>query len=358
VSQIDPIYDEIAGRVGRGDNELVPILLQKIVNLEQARIMRELPNTVEVITNNLAIDSKTVEENLQYLFERGVVTPGKRGWNMVTSEVLLKDFIATAPDKYYDKEIINLARDMSLVDPRKMAERIQRGEEKLPLRQTFRVIPKWRTIKDIPGVLPIEDIREIFRNNPPITIGRCPCRSIHRERGCQSGVPFESGCATTGRRSRRNAQRGIERRELTYDELIAYFDEIDQHPVVSMTGNSNRMPTAVCSCCSDCCGVLIRNSYVKPVLGQYTFAKSRFEVEDRPEECTACGICTDNRCPVNAISMKNYPGLDGERAYTDPEACIGCGLCVLTCPTDARKMKLVRPPEHIPDFETMFDDIP
>jgi NAD-dependent dihydropyrimidine dehydrogenase PreA subunit len=317
--------------------------------------LRELPNTAEVIANNLAMDSKTVEENLQYLFERGVVTPGRSGWNMVKSEVLLKDFIAIAADKYYDKEIINLARDMSLLDPQKMADRIKNGEEKLPITKTFRVIPKWRSIKDIPGILPIEDIREIFRDNPPITVGKCPCRSIHQEIGCESGVPFEAGCVNTGRRSQRNAQRGIERREMTYDELIAFLDEMDQYPVVNMTGNSNRMPTAVCSCCADCCGVFIRNSYVKPVLGEYTFEKSRFEVEDNPEECTSCGICTDNRCPVNAISMKEYPGLEGERAYTDPELCIGCGLCVLTCPTDARKMKLVRPPEYIPDFATIFD---
>jgi hypothetical protein len=30
MSQIDPIYYELGGRVGRGDNELVPELLQKI----------------------------------------------------------------------------------------------------------------------------------------------------------------------------------------------------------------------------------------------------------------------------------------------------------------------------------------
>jgi ferredoxin len=244
---------------------------------------------------------------------------------------------------------------MSLEDPTSQAERLKRGEE-IPIRQGMRVIPKWRSIKDIPGVLPIEDIREIFRNNPPIVVHNCPCRVVYRNRPCKDDVPVEV-CISAGKAAHRSLARGTGK-EMTYNELIAFLDKLDEFPIVTLTGNSNRMPSAICSCCSDCCGVLIRNSYVKPVLGQYTFAKSRFEVEDNPEECTACGICTDNRCPVNAISMKNYPGLNGERAYTDPEACIGCGLCVLTCPTDARKMKLVRPPEHIPDFESMFDDIP
>ena len=149
MSQIDPIYIELGSRVGRGKSELVPIILQKIANMEQAKIMRELPNTTEVIADTLSMDNETVENNLQYLFERGVVTPGRSGWNQVTSTVLLKDFVAIAADKYYDKELINITRDMSLEDPMDMAERIRRGEEELPLRQTFRVVPKWRTIKDI-----------------------------------------------------------------------------------------------------------------------------------------------------------------------------------------------------------------
>jgi len=349
MSQIDPIYDELAGRVGRGDSELIPTLLQRIANMQQARIMRELPNAAEAIAEKLELEQDSVEKELQYLYERGVVTPGRKGWNQVTNVVLLKDFIATAPDKYYDQETMNLTKDMSLEDPRNQAERIKRGEEKLPIRKTFRVIPKWRSIQDIPGVLPIEDMREIYKGKSPIRIGKCPCRSTHQERGCECGAPVEGGCLTAGRSSERAIQRGTLGREVTYDEAITFLDEMEKYPVINMTGNSNRMPTAVCSCCVDCCGVMIRNTYVKPVLGEYTFEKSRFVVEDNPEECIDCGVCTDNRCPVGAISMKEYDGLDGERSYTDLEACVGCGLCVITCPTDGRKMKLVRPPEHIPD---------
>jgi NAD-dependent dihydropyrimidine dehydrogenase PreA subunit/DNA-binding transcriptional ArsR family regulator len=355
VSKPDPIYKELTKKMKFEKSKFVPTLLQKIANVEQAKVMYELPNTPEEIAKKLKLDKATVEKHLQYLFERGVVTSGKKGWNLVTNPVLLKDFIATAPDKYWDDETIDLARDMSLEEPREQAERIRRGEEKLPLRLGFRVLPKWRSIKDIPGVLPIEDVREIFRNTSPIMVKKCPCRSVHRERACQGGVPIEA-CVSTGQSSRRSMQRGTKGRELTYDELIAFFDEVDKYPVVSLTGNSNRMPMAVCSCCPDCCGVFIRNSYVKPVLGQYAFAKSRFVVEDNPEECTACGICTDNRCPVGAITMKDFPKLGGKRSYTEVEECIGCGLCVLTCPNEARKMKLVRPPEHIPDAVTIFDE--
>ncbi len=47
--------------------------------------------------------------------------------------------------------------------------------------------------------------------------------------------------------------------------------------------------------------------------------------------------------------MKYYPELGEERAYVDTEICMGCGNCVIQCPIGARAMKLVQPPEFIPD---------
>jgi len=37
------------------------------------------------------------------------------------------------------------------------------------------------------------------------------------------------------------------------------------------------------------------------------------------------------------------------KAYIDAEKCYGCGQCVVNCPAEAMKMKIVRPPEHIPE---------
>ena len=46
-----------------------------------------------------------------------------------------------------------------------------------------------------------------------------------------------------------------------------------------------------------------------------------------PEGCIGCGICV-NTCPVDAIVMT-----DENIAYIDPEACINCGMCASACPT-------------------------
>jgi Pyruvate/2-oxoacid:ferredoxin oxidoreductase delta subunit len=41
-------------------------------------------------------------------------------------------------------------------------------------------------------------------------------------------------------------------------------------------------------------------------------------------------------------------GSKEEKAFVDTEKCMGCGICVLKCDYQALNLKLVRPPEHIP----------
>ncbi len=355
MADIEAIYYEVAGKVTREENKTLPKVLKKIATPEQARILRELPNTAETIAKKLAIDIETISSNLQYLFERGLATPGRGSWNLVNNLVLVKDLVGSANPKYDDIELFDLLHEMSLEDSDNLEERLKNGEKIPPVRHAMRVVPKWRSIKDIPGFLPIEDLREILKANSPIVVHNCPCRVVYRDRPCKDTVPIDI-CLAFGSNARSFLRRGTGR-ILTYDETIEFLDKLDEFPLVSTTGNSNRIPGILCSCCADCCGLFVRAARTKPLLGQVPYAKSRFVIEDLPENCTACGICTDARCPVNAISMQDFPELGGKRSYTDTEECIGCGLCVLTCPNDARKMKLVRPPEHIPDPASIFDNI-
>jgi electron transport complex protein RnfB len=51
-----------------------------------------------------------------------------------------------------------------------------------------------------------------------------------------------------------------------------------------------------------------------------------------PASCSGCGTCRDERCPVAAVELVD------EVATVHEAQCIGCGLCVSTCPEEAISM--------------------
>jgi heterodisulfide reductase subunit A-like polyferredoxin len=67
-----------------------------------------------------------------------------------------------------------------------------------------------------------------------------------------------------------------------------------------------------------------------------SIAKSDFYVTVDPEKCTGSEICVE-RCEFGALSIK-----DGI-SHVDLKRCVGCGQCVMTCPSAA--IILVRKPE-------------
>ena len=83
---------------------------------------------------------------------------------------------------------------------------------------------------------------------------------------------------------------------------------------------------AVCNCCPCCCGVL---RGVKEFGAPYFLAKSNFVASIDPDTCDECGVCAEERCPVEAIVEEN----GGYRVQAG--ICIGCGVCTVTCPTES-----------------------
>jgi electron transport complex protein RnfB len=346
MSTIDPIYKKLAVKMNAPKNKVLPKLLNKIADLEQARIANELPNTADNIAEKLGLNKTKVEKQLKYLNERGLVMRGKTGWVMVNQTYFFVDNLATAKDKYVNNELLDLAREMNLEDVKSLPRSIKRGEKIPPVFKISRVVPKWRTIKDIPGILPYEDAREILKSASLIAVHKCPCRVVYGNRPFKGEEGIEV-CLALNALAQHYLENGTGKK-LTYDEAIAFLDKIDKFSLVNLTMNANTMPDGFCSC-SDSCSVFVRTSYTKPLLGEVQYAKSRFEVQDDPKKCAGCGICI-KRCPVNAITMKELKS--GKKLVsTNLEECMGCGICVLSCPKKARKMKLVRPPEHIPNLQ-------
>ncbi|MFC1862180.1 4Fe-4S binding protein, partial [Chloroflexota bacterium] len=212
-----------------------------------------------------------------------------------------------------------------------------RPEDLRPGAAVFRVLPRGKSIENVPGVEPCEDIRELLKAQDLLVLLHCACKRAHQDRWC--GTPDES-CITVGRTAQYNLNRGTGRK-ISYNEALEVLKKYDQYPTVNLTVNQKDVNQLICNCHYCCCAAMKRAE------------KSRFVAEVDPEKCRGCKICVE-RCQYSAVSMKPYPGIERERSYIDPRLCRGCGSCVVTCPAEARMMKVVRPTEHIPDSLSIY----
>lgn len=82
---------------------------------------------------------------------------------------------------------------------------------------------------------------------------------------------------------------------------------------------------------------------------------SSFMARCDEELCNGCGKCA-RACPIDAITMVEVPGKEGERPRKKPvineDYCLGCGVCALKCPTkamrlDERKQKVFHPEDSM-----------
>ncbi|UCD59096.1 MAG: 4Fe-4S binding protein, partial [Candidatus Hydrogenedentota bacterium] len=212
-----------------------------------------------------------------------------------------------------------------------------------------RVIPAYQAIKDIPGILPHENMREILEAQKLIAICSCSCRKRAESMGNKCGRSHDKNCFQFNRGAEYAISRGSGRK-VSRDEAIEIFDSTEEDGLVHSWRNSDAMSQNVmCNCCRDCCMIWVPLDRHRVSIGKH-WEKSRYEAQVDDDLCTGCEACVD-RCQFEAIALQESAGTAEAVASVDPEKCWGCGVCVLSCPTDALTMKAVRPPAHIPAAE-------
>ncbi len=125
-------------------------------------------------------------------------------------------------------------------------------------------------------------------------------------------------------------------RMITKEEAYKVLDECEENGLVHLTGNMQQGRFFICNCCGCCCGVL--RSITELGAPASKVINSHYHAKIDPDACSLCGICADERCQVEAIAELE----DGSYEVAS-EKCIGCGLCVSTCLTDA--ITMARRPE-------------
>jgi len=194
-----------------------------------------------------------------------------------------------------------------------------------------RVIPVEQALDTSTRIHPYEEVARIIAEADELAVAHCACRvSVGR---CDK--PKEV-CLIFGPMARflvgRRFARAIDRKE-----ALRILRESERAGLVHTSNNSADRAGLICNCCRCCCTILRgRTELHHP----HAFSPSGFHAVLKDNTCNGCGICADERCPMEAITIGN------DVARIDPEKCIGCGLCVTACPTEA--LSMIRR-ETIPD---------
>jgi NAD-dependent dihydropyrimidine dehydrogenase PreA subunit len=209
-----------------------------------------------------------------------------------------------------------------------------------------RVIPINQNIKTHLDILPHEDVRQIIMRAKSFRVQDCICR---REQGLLDNRCHYSlhTCLQYSMEEGAYDEFNLDGEIITKEEALELIDRTEQEGLVHNTYNvTEAVGGFLCNCCPCCCGLL---RSLKEYHAPYILAHSRYLAVIDPETCAGCGVCQEERCPMDAIVA------EGDAYRVQPERCIGCGVCVVTCPTDSISL-LVRPQSDWPEIaDNMID---
>lgn len=331
------------------NKEVLPYLLNELFTLQEIKFVNKLPATAEELAEEFHLDVEETRSTLDRLVHMGrIISTRKPPFTYAPhmNAIAFRDSIGVGMNamKIDWMEHIKAVKLMVLWVKMEYNEYVAAS-----VKHEMRVIPKYESIKDVPGVMFCENMKEIIdkaATDHELVTARCVCRSYasYLSEGKDNPdycnvIEEHSGadghCYSVSRQAEYFAtQRGAY--TPTYEEAQQRLKESDEAACIYTTPNT-RDTTFVCSCCADCCGL---SEYEK--VGFEVRKPSRFRPSVNTDKCIGCKKC-ETRCAYAAIQVVD------KKATVYEDKCMGCGNCVVTCPTKALKMKIVHDTDWVPD---------
>jgi len=299
-------------------------LLKRIFQPEEAELFCDLRLTFETaqqVANRTGRPLKGLEEMLTTMWERGQLFGVDFG-----SVKMFK--MAPWVLGIYEFQLPRLDREMAEMCEEYMEIYGDQFFKNQP--QLMQVIPIEKEIAATHEALTYEKVSTIVENGQSFLLNDCICK---KEKGlldnpCEKPLEVCMAIAPVPGVFD-NLRYG---RTISKQEAYEVLNKSEEAGLVHLTFNVESGQFFICNCCGCCCGVL--RGINEMGIPAAKVVNSNYYAMIDPDECAACGTCADERCQVNAIE-------EGEDAYhIMKDNCIGCGLCVTTCPSEA--IKLVR----------------
>lgn len=303
-------------------------ILKKIFSPEDAALalkLRMIPETAPAIARRLHRTPESLQRQLNQMAEKGqiasILINGEKKYVLMPFIIGIYEFQL----KRLDKELADLFEEYL---PTLMPVL---GGSKPAL---ARVIPVHATIDPGTEILTYENLRALVLQSRSFGVNTCICRKERALQGHPCRHPLET-CMTFSREAHALEKNNpLSARILTQDEALRLLDTVAQEGLVHATYNVRDDFMFVCNCCACCCGML---RGMREFHAPHLLARSNFMAAMDAGACTHCGLCAEERCPVEAIlSTGGAYAIAGER-------CIGCGACATGCPANA--ITLIRRPQ-------------
>lgn len=193
------------------------------------------------------------------------------------------------------------------------------------------IIPVNKAINAEEKILMTKNVADLIEKFDEIAVGHCFCRH-HKDLlddPCKQ-TDLRECCFTFGKSARYTSEQGFMRmidKKEALEILMKAEDDGLVHKAYHPNFDVTKDETSVCNCCRCCCGNSVVN-HIAPIVNVANFVASV-----NPEVCIGCGVCVDY-CHSNAVAVT-----DDQVAVVDKSRCIGCGACAHFCPEDAVRLK-------------------
>lgn len=305
-------------------------LLKKFYTPEQARIslhLSRMPQTSGQVAKKMEMDPVEAAEKIEQMAKEGSVlrisTPDGPLYLQPNFLMGIYEWHVNA----VDKEVAEYADDYYDA----MFEQHWVG---LKTKQ-LRIVPVDQSIETKDVVRSYDVIRDLVKGNGlgPYAVAPCICRVEQEHKGIEYSRPLET-CLTFGLFAQYTIDNGIGK-ALTQEQLMAKLKECEEAALIPFATNSQKIFN-MCMCDTDACQ-LLRNLKIFDKPSEQVHSTYFAKID--PSLCSECETCLD-RCQLDAISESLLSGSADEMALcVDTDRCIGCGLCVPSCPEEAIKLQ-------------------
>ncbi len=291
-------------------------ILKKLFSPSEAELAMQLkgePEEVAAIAARSGGEEKTLADRLEDMAQKGLIYRTRKEGKPLYQAIQFIVGIWEFQLKTIDRELSQMVEEYLPYY----------GMSLMPIKtKQMRVIPVDSSLKSTARVETYNRIRELVKEQSTFAAAQCICRKEQELLGKKCSRPQET-CLGFGKFAEFYVENKMAR-PISKAEALKILDRAEESALVLCPTNSEEL-AGVCCCCPCCCPIL---RYSKLMPRPADVVLSYYEAKIDSELCSACGQCRD-RCQMAAIKE----GKDSSEIVEG--RCIGCGLCVSVCPTEA-----------------------